>query len=768
MKVVRKCIMTMLMLIPCMLWGQGIHTHGTDFWVAFFPVPYDTDVWGLEHDDLSIFITGEDSCSGMITNPITGWHHSFQVAPDSLSVIQVPVNTFLPTQLGTPLPKSLHIVSDDTIAVWSGITYEAANHTANFGLTNILPTEVLGCNYVIQTASASYSPYEMHQGYGNFALSFAIVAIMDSTHVHVYPRCSTQSGYHYGDTIDLWLDSGEVYLEYSVLPTESLSVFDLNGSPVVGVNNKPFALFVGAPEIFMPKEIANLDVIYEQSYPIEYWGNRYLAMACPLVDSNHTVVRNQIIITAQENNTMVFRDGMMVAQLNAGFSYNDTIRMQDGGVLYSSNKNIGVAQFMFSCARPSEGETSHGNPAMVLLPPVEQMSSHMHFATPWSSYSDQRFFHLQVFTPTENVEYMMLNDSSISHHFMPVRSNPAYSCARFQITEGVYNLYATNNGVFDARLSGSRTSSGYIALLSHQRIIDSYLYVDSRPVEQIPHDSLFCIHDTVEFMVETTRFPDHIYWHFGDNSAVDSGFYVQHLFQQPGTYRVACELIYPSLNTYWPPRRDTLFYTIKVIGPFDTVISVTQCEGPYYFHGGEFDASGTEVLVFEGISTCDSTFTLHLDLYGRWTTHTDTIYEDQLPWEFFNTTFHSDVTNIELHRDDGQECDSVVVYTLHVLWNQFSNMVPDSTFIWVPNAFIPSDPVTNRFQVVTYDVADIQVWIYNRQGLLVKQWQGLEGFWDGNGAHGQPCSQGAYVYHIRYKPNKHGWRTTTGSVTLIR
>lgn len=758
------------MLSPGILIGQGIHTHGTDFWVSFMPVPFLDDVWGVEHDDLAIFITGKDSCSGVITNPNTGWHHSFHVAPDSMSRVAVPVNHFLPNQLNTPLQKGLHIVSDDTIAVWSGMTFNGrGGHTGNFGLTNILPTEILGCNYVIQNVRADYIRPELLQGFGNFPRSMAILAIMDSTHVQVYLRCATQSGYQAGDTIDVWLDSGEVFLEYSILPTESLPMVDINGTRVVGVNGKPFALFIGAPEVYLAKDVPGGDVLYEQSYPIEYWGNQYLAMACQLVDTNNREIDNLVVLTAKENNTMLFRDGEMLANLNAGFSYYDTIHPSDGGVFYSANTSFGVSQYMFiGGADPFNGYSSHGNPAMALLPPVEQMSSSIHFATPWSTYGDQRFFHLQIFTITENVGFVMLNDSSISQCFIPVESNSRYSCAQLNISEGVYDLYTTNNGVLDARLSGSRTDCGYFSLLSHDRIINAKLFVEGRVALDIPDDSLFCIHDTVDFMVEITNFPDHIYWDFGDSTARDSGLYVQHLYQTPGTYQVVCEMIYPTLNNYWPSRRDTLTYTIQVIGPYDTVINVRQCEGPYYFRGVEYDTSGTAFQMYEGVSTCDSTFTIELDLYRRWTSRSDTICEDQLPWEFFNTTFTKDVTEVELHLDDGQECDSVVVYTLHVLWGEFSQMPPDSTFVWAPNVFIPEDPVNNRFFVVTYDVNDLQMWIYNRQGLLVKELQGLDSFWDGTDSDGIPCPQGAYVYHIRYKPNKHGWRTVTGTVTLLR
>ena len=53
-------------------------TVGTDFWVTFLP-NYDVTV-----DELSLIAAGNDSCTGVVTNPYTGWSTSFTMSKPSM------------------------------------------------------------------------------------------------------------------------------------------------------------------------------------------------------------------------------------------------------------------------------------------------------------------------------------------------------------------------------------------------------------------------------------------------------------------------------------------------------------------------------------------------------------------------------------------------------------------------------------------------------------------------------------------------------------
>ena len=97
--------------------------------------------------------------------------------------------------------------------------------------------------------------------------------------------------------------------------------------------------------------------------------------------------------------------------------------------------------------------------------------------------------------------------------------------------------------------------------------------------------------------------------------------------------------------------------------------------------------------------------------------------------------------------------------------------------IYAPNVFTPdvasddgsASVPNNRFQIFGSDIIELEVYIYNRTGMLIYSWEGTEGFWDGT-YQGQACPQGAYVWLAFYRTadaptRKH---STKGSVLLLR
>ena len=90
--------------------------------------------------------------------------------------------------------------------------------------------------------------------------------------------------------------------------------------------------------------------------------------------------------------------------------------------------------------------------------------------------------------------------------------------------------------------------------------------------------------------------------------------------------------------------------------------------------------------------------------------------------------------------------------------------------IWVPGAFTPNaDGLNDIFRVVSANIKELSMYIYERSGQLVfTATQPFEG-WDGSFA-GQTCPPGNYVYVIVYEsshsPPK--YTTLTGNIMLVR
>lgn len=99
------------------------------------------------------------------------------------------------------------------------------------------------------------------------------------------------------------------------------------------------------------------------------------------------------------------------------------------------------------------------------------------------------------------------------------------------------------------------------------------------------------------------------------------------------------------------------------------------------------------------------------------------------------------------------------------------NFPVKSTLLWFPNAFTPESNSNNTFGVVTAaNIIFYEIFIYNRQGLIVYHSDDPEQNWDGLNKYGNKCPQGAYVYYYRYivDSSPKNILSGKGTVTLIR
>ena len=93
----------------------------------------------------------------------------------------------------------------------------------------------------------------------------------------------------------------------------------------------------------------------------------------------------------------------------------------------------------------------------------------------------------------------------------------------------------------------------------------------------------------------------------------------------------------------------------------------------------------------------------------------------------------------------------------------------DSMAIWVPNVFTPDGNTNNLFRVFSYDVTEMRVFIFRRNGLQITEFDGLTGAWDGT-YRGIACPQETYTYCIVYRTAARPQilQRKVGTVTLLR
>lgn len=79
--------------------------------------------------------------------------------------------------------------------------------------------------------------------------------------------------------------------------------------------------------------------------------------------------------------------------------------------------------------------------------------------------------------------------------------------------------------------------------------------------------------------------------------------------------------------------------------------------------------------------------------------------------------------------------------------SSYSFRLSDSSGVTLPNFFTPNaDGVNDVFKPTARGLTSLKVHIYNRFGILVYNWDTVNGFWDGYTTSGILCESGTYFY----------------------
>ena len=141
-------------------------------------------------------------------------------------------------------------------------------------------------------------------------------------------------------------------------------------------------------------------------------------------------------------------------------------------------------------------------------------------------------------------------------------------------------------------------------------------------------------------------------------------------------------------------------------------------------------------------------------------------------WNFGNGNTSSTRTVVFTFTDLSQDSIEISLVTGNALGCTVdtSFFVPVGIFaVWFPNAFTPSLETNNTFQAFTAnDLRDYELYIYDRQGILVYSAFTPEMGWNGT-YKGHDCPPGTYVYIAKYRrAGVERLMSQKGTVTLLR
>ena len=546
-------------------------SEGDDFWVSFMwqPQEYRFGIFP-KSKIMTIVAAGENDADVTVENPNTNWSSTQHLVAGSSVTFTVPTDMAISTASCTPRNAGFHVSSTAPISLFSS-NYQEASHD----IATILPTSTLRGRYIVQD-------YPGFKG-----AMIMMLATEDSTVLTMQPPCPSSGGsYAVGQTLSVTLQAGQTYQMWAS-GSNSFS-----GMEIVS-NGKPFALFQGSTEAQVPQGYAYADHIYDQAMPVETWGLDYV-----LVPTAVRTGGDRVRVTAAGNGCVLTLDGTVIATLQKGQTHE--FHLPSGPakrLLCSQPASVGL----YVSGRNYGG--SPGDPAMVMLPPVEQGVCHSSFYAINTILTHHHY--ANIVTRTENVAGMMLDSVDISSQFTPM--DTLYSYAKVPLAQGVHSIDNTQ-GTFIAHFYGlgADESYAYVAGMSARKLTRQLL-VDGQDSTHHHHAIQVCEGDSLNFEIQPTFNDGIIQWYLADS-----------LLQADSTSTFSC-------------RFDTAMQTtLLAIAGYDTIYATVTIHPTYHYHDTlalcqhtpltycdsilPTAQPGTEVfdIMLSSQNGCDSLRTLHL------------------------------------------------------------------------------------------------------------------------------------------------------------
>ena len=509
--------------------AQQFGSEGTEFYVSIIP--------NLVSETCEITLSSATNTSVLIESPGKGYSNNVNLTANTPTTVTIP-NGYLVPKIGDRVDSLLlHITANDPISVY---LLNFAGATADGALA--YPVNTYGSEYYT-------SGYE---GFSNDC--FIIIATEDNTIVEITPKVTTQGGHPANVPYTVTLNKGQEYMEYGKQNTAT------TGSYIREVNGKKIAVICGTKCTNVPFGCAACDVIFEQMIPISKLGKKYLL--APLATDTLTPAYTYRIISTTDSNK-IYLNGVLYDTLQKGEVANHN--HETGAICLTSEYPIMVVQYTqgIICVKV-------GDPAMIVVPPVEQFIDRVNYATP--TYVGFREHYIYILTETASVGTVNLNGTAIAQaSFKPFPSCNTYSYATVKIPVGSYLVNCPKGFIMIAYGYGNAISYGYIGG-SNFKNLKFDIKINGGTCGDLDY-GIQNIGDTAEIISS--------HWDFGDGTT-DTGLYVNKSYAQHGTYNVTNIIVADRKKPY----TDTLTQTIrtKPIPVADFVINNnSQCVKENHF-----------------------------------------------------------------------------------------------------------------------------------------------------------------------------------------
>ena len=316
---IRVSFLILFLLYSCLAGAQNVSTQGRDFWVSFLPNG------ASPTPKLEVLVAGQNPCSGVAVNPLTGWSTHFSVIPGQVTSVVIPVSEGLIEKENRVEHKAIHITTTDIVSVYASNFFKES-----YDVANVLPTEILSSYYIAQ----SYAVGDASAQRG-FDSKLLIVAVEDNTVLTVDPKGGLRGVFPPFTKQEITLNAGECYLYIS-------ATGDISGTSVNVKNGKRVAAFSGG-EVQIPHDRCCYDAVFESCMPLDYWGRHFVVTA----SAQRTI--DVVRITSLADGCRISIDGRHRKTIGAGKFYEFRLEGENKEAVYvSASSPVSVCLYLTS------------------------------------------------------------------------------------------------------------------------------------------------------------------------------------------------------------------------------------------------------------------------------------------------------------------------------------------------------------------------------------------------------------------------------------
>lgn len=363
----------------------------------------------------SLFLFGNAGQTATVSN-LAGFNQSVTLDANGFYNLGID-NSY--QQSGTGIRNTgFEVLSDTPIA-----GYFINRQTATTDMTYLLDSKALGKEYVVASQGTGFGEGSQVQ----------IHAIEDNTQVTLTPKG--------GSAITLTLAKGETY-KYAG------GSVDLTGSTVSASKN--VAVFSGHSCAQVPGGTTYCDTLIEQAIPTDKLSKEYLLTAskgAALAATGSDLVR----IVATADNTVIKRDGVVVATINKGQVYEFSLAA-NGGTKIEASEVVAVAQYL------KGGQGNQTDPAMSYVPGQDTWLDSYRLATPSGSAAFDVNYASVVLSDAD-LSSLLLNGVAVDTTGFSSIAGTGFSRGIVDLGLGLFDLEAANP--FLVMLGGGSAADSY-------------------------------------------------------------------------------------------------------------------------------------------------------------------------------------------------------------------------------------------------------------------------------------------------------------------